>query len=376
MSLINDTLSLTQKLLRINTVNPPGHEKQCMQFIGSLLAEAGFLVKSYEFADGRPSLVARSEENGDAKPICFAGHIDTVPVGDIPWKMDPFAGETKEDLLFGRGSSDMKGGVAAMLVAGMEVAKESGRNAGITLVITAGEETGSQGAQHLARLGNVLGKAGAIVVPEPTSNRLVIAHKGALWLKATTRGVVAHGSMPEKGDNAIYKAVETIGKLRRVTFDGISHPILGHPTLNVGTIAGGTKINMIPGEAKMEIDIRMVPGQTGDSIIDGLKSIVGPEVAFQTILNLDAVTSNLSDEWIQSVAELLKKSLDPSDESLGVPYFTDASFLTPAYGNPPTVILGPGEPSIAHKIDEYCHISKIQVAKDIYASIARIWCGL
>ena len=375
MSLLNDPLLLTQELLRINTVNPPGQEKNCTQFIGTLLEDAGFRVNSYEFADGRPSIVARADGNGEALPICFAGHIDTVPMGDTPWNMDPFGGETNEDKVFGRGSSDMKGGVAAMLVAGLEVAKASGRRAGITFVITAGEETGSQGALHLAELGNVLGEAGAMVIPEPTSNQLVIAHKGALWLKATTRGVAAHGSMPEKGDNAIYKAVEVIDKLRGFTFGGASHPILGHPTLNVGTIAGGTKINMIPDEAMLEIDIRMVPGQTGNRVIDDLKSTVGPEVAFQTILCLDAVASNLSDEWIQGVAELLKKPLDPRDESLGAPYFTDASILTPAYGNIPTVILGPGEPAMAHKTDEYCHISKIREAKDIFLSIARNWCA-
>jgi succinyl-diaminopimelate desuccinylase len=297
-------------------------------------------------------------------------------LGETPWEVDPFGNETKEDKIFGRGSSDMKGGVAAMLAAGMEVAKEAGRKAGITFVITAGEETGSQGAKHLAELGNVLGDAGALVVPEPTSNNLVLAHKGALWLKLTTHGVAAHGSMPEKGDNAIYKAMTAIEKLREYTFKGVSHPILGHPTLSVDTISGGAKINIIPDEATMEIDIRTVPGLTGDEVINDLKSAVGSEMDFETILNLDAVASDLSDEWIKGVADLLKKSLDSNDKSLGAPYFTDASFLTPAYNNTPTVILGPGEPAMAHKVNEYCHISKIQEAKEIYASIARMWCGL
>ena len=188
--------------------------------------------------------------------------------------------------------------------------------------------------------------------------------------------MAAHGSMPEKGDNAIYKAMAAIEKMRGYQFGGVSHPILGLPTLNVGTISGGTKINMIPDEATMEIDIRMVPGLNGDRVIGDLKSIVGPEVAFQTILDLDAVASNITDAWIQGVAELLKKPLDPNNKSLGAPYFTDASFLTPAYGNIPTVILGPGEPAMAHKINEYCHIPKIKEVKDIYASIARIWCGI
>jgi succinyl-diaminopimelate desuccinylase len=344
--------------------------------VGKLLEASGFQVESHDFADGRPSLVARLDGPAGTLPICFAGHIDTVPVGDIPWEKDPFGDDTDsdEDRIYGRGASDMKGGVASMLAAGLELATAADRRAGITFVVTSGEETGSQGAKYLAGLGGALGKAGALIIPEPTSNRLVIAHKGALWLRAKTSGVAAHGSMPEQGVNAIYKAVDAVDKLREVSFHGVSHSILGTPTLNVGRIFGGTKINMIPDEAVLEIDIRMVPGQTGERVIDELKTAVGPGVVFQTLLNLDPVASDLSDRWIQSVAELLGNNLDPADASLGAPYFTDASFLSPAYGNIPTLILGPGEPEMAHKKDEYCSISKIREAKNIFLSIARNWC--
>jgi succinyl-diaminopimelate desuccinylase len=366
-------LAITRKLLSFNTINPPGNERDCAEYIGKLLEEGGFKVRFYEFDKKRTSLVARSEGMGGKAPICFSGHIDTVPLGAAAWSKDPFNGEIDGDKVFGRGASDMKGGVAAMVVAVLRLPEISKAAAGITLVITASEETGSKGAYHLSGPGSALGKAGALVVGEPTSNYPLVGHKGSLWLEAAATGVTAHGSMPEEGINAIYKAVEAVNRLQKYEFDFSPHPFLGTPTLNVGTISGGININSVPDQASIGIDIRTIPGQTNSHIYESLKSLLGKEIELKRLVDVGCVATDPQDEWVQKVFDIMEPFIKKRPEPRGVAYFTDASVLTPAFGNPPTVILGPGEPTMAHKTDEYCCVSKIEEAIEAYIEIAKNW---
>ncbi len=368
-----DPLSLTRELLAFNTINPPGVERNCAEYVGQLLEDGGFKVDFYEFDESRTSLIARMEGSEKKAPICFTGHLDTIPLGAKSWSKDPFKGEVDGDKLYGRGSSDMKSGVAAMIVASLRLAKMSKGKAPMTLVITAGEETGSQGAAYLSNLGNVLGKSGAIVVGEPTSNYPLVGHKGSLWLEIQTTGVTAHGSMPEKGVNAIYKAVEAVTKLQEFDFNVPPHQFLGKPTLNVGTIAGGLNINSVPDQATIGVDIRTIPGLNNNDVYEKLQSYLGEEVKLRRVVDVDSVTADPQDDWIQEVFAILESILKERPEPRGVAYFTDASILTPAYGNPPTVILGPGEPDMAHKTDEFCYVYKIEEAAEAYLEIATKW---
>ena len=371
-----DVLALTQKLLSFQTINPPGEEYDCTKYIGQLLEDGGFKIGYYEFAKGRTNLIARLESNEDRPPICFTGHIDTVPLGAVKWKKDPFGGEIDEDRVYGRGSADMKGGVAAIVVAALSLAKTSNGKAGIKLVITAGEETGCQGAYYLAELGSILGKAGAIVIGEPTSNYPLVAHKGALWLEAFTTGITAHGSMPDQGVNAIYKAAHAVDKLEKFRFTFSPHSLLDSPTLNVGTISGGMNINSVPDRAVIGIDIRTIPGQSNRVAYEELQSYLEGEVDFKRVIDVGSISSDPQDEWIQQVFEIMGSYLKESPVARGATYFTDGSVLTPAFGNPPTVILGPGEPAMAHKTDEFCYISKIEDATQAYIEIAQRWCNI
>ena len=370
-----DPLSLTRKLLAFNTINPPGQEYHCVKYLGKILENGGFKTNFYEFEEGRKNLIARLEGRGNKLPICFTGHIDTVPLGAAQWSKDPFKGEIEGDKVYGRGSTDMKGGVAAMVIACLRLAELSKSTAGITLIITVSEETGCQGAYHLAQSGNVLEKAGALIVGEPTSNYPLIGHKGALFLEAQTRGIAAHGSMPEKGVNAIYKAAQAVRKLQQFDFNFPSHPIFGSPTLNVGTITGGVNINSVPDQATIGIDIRTVPGQSNKDVYEILKSYLGETVELKCLTDAGAVSADQEHEWIQEVFEIMEPFLNERPLARGASYFTDASVLAPALGNPPTIILGPGEPEMAHKTDEFCYISKIEEAAEAYVEIGRKWCG-
>jgi len=368
-------LSLTRKLISFNTVNPPGQERDCAEYLARLLEDGGFKVTLYEFSERRTSLIAQIGSYGDKAPICFAGHMDTVPLGGNRWEKDPFSGEVDGDKVFGRGSSDMKGGLAAMVVAALRLANISNRKAGITLVCTASEETGCQGAHHLAKLGNVLREAGALLIGEPTSNYPLVGHKGALWLEVSTSGVTAHGSMPEQGENAIYKAAQVVTKLQAYKFDISPHPLLGAPTLNVGTISGGMNINSVPDRAVIGVDIRTIPDQRNRDVYENLQSYLGQEVEIERIVDAGSIMTEPGHEWVQEVFDIMEPFCRKRPVARGVTYFTDASVLTPAFGNPPTLILGPGEPAMAHKLDEFCYVSKIEEAVEAYVKIGNKWCG-
>ena len=371
-----DPVTLTRDLVRFDTINPPGEERVCAHHIGGMLEASGFRVDYHEFADQRTSLVARLDGSGDGPPICFTGHIDVVPLGKAAWSHDPFAGERDGDRLFGRGVTDMKGALAAIVLAAQRIAALPERKAGLVLVLTAGEETHCEGAHHLAAQPGALGSAGAVLVGEPTANQPLVGHKGLVRYRIKTTGVTAHASMPEQGDNAILKIAEVVQRLERFDFGVAPHPVMGSPTLNVGTITGGLNINSVPDEAEIGVDIRTIPGQTADEIEVRLEAALGPEVGVTNIANEDSVVTDARDEWVQQVYDVMEPLLGRRPQPATAVYFTDGSVLKPAYGGPPTVILGPGEPTCAHKTDEYCSIVKLEAATEAYLDIMRRWSGV
>ena len=374
MTKLTSALDLTRELIRFDTINPPGNERLCAQYLGHILSDAGFSVSYHDFAEDRTSLIARTG-SGDKPPLCFTGHIDTVPLGATTWSKDPFAANVEGDRLYGRGSSDMKSGVAAFVFAVVELMPQLSDTPGVVLVITAGEETGCEGAFQLVTLGDALGKAGAIVVAEPSANYPLVGHKGALWLKARSHGVTAHGSMPDIGVNAVYKAAHAITKLENFDFNVARHEVLGKPTLSVGTVEGGMNINSVPDQAEVGIDIRTIPGQNHNDVREGLQGYLGEGVEMDTLVDVDAIWTNPHEVWVREVFAIMAPILDEEIETRTATYFTDAAALTPAYGGPPTVILGPGEPKMAHQTDEYCVINRIDQAVFAYTELTRSWCG-
>jgi succinyl-diaminopimelate desuccinylase len=371
-----DPVRLTQELVRLDTVNPTSPERPCAELLGGLLEAAGFRVSRHEFAPGRTSIAARLDAGGGA-PLCLAGHLDTVPLGKAPWSRDPFAAEIAGGRLYGRGSSDMKSGVAALACAALEVARSRPRRAGLLVAFVAGEETGCEGSAHLARSAG-LGRAGALLVGEPTGNQPLTGHKGALWLRARTRGVTAHGSMPERGVNAVYRAARAVTFLESWRFAAAPDPLLGAPTLNVGTISGGMNLNSVPDEAVVGIDIRTVPGQRHEAVradlARGLAGL-GFEVELEPVVDVEGVRTDAADPWVESVFEACARVLGRRPEPAAAPYFTDAAALAPALGGPPALILGPGELALAHQTDEWCETAKIEAAATLYGEVARRWCG-
>lgn len=371
-----DPIELTRALIRFETINPPGNETPCAEHIGVILEQAGFDIAYYPMEENRANLIARIGGSAGKKPLCLSGHTDVVPLGAAAWSVPPFAAEIADGKIYGRGSTDMKGGVAAIVAAAVELAPRLHGTPGLVLVITAGEERGCQGANFLVGLGGVLGEAGALLVAEPTSNRPLNGHKGVLWVEGRAIGVTAHGSMPEEGVNAVYKAARVIGKLENLKLEGGRALKGGLPTLNVGWFHGGMNINSIPDEAKFGIDIRMVPGLTETEVMAALAEIGGQDVSFSLLGHSAPVYTDPSDPWIMEVGEVMAEITGVRHAPGIASYFTDAAALTKAYGHPPTVILGPGEPELAHQTDEFCYVRRIEEATVAFTEIARRWCGV
>lgn len=373
---MRSSTELTQALVRFNTINPPGNERACAERLAFLLETSGFTVDIIPFGEGRAQLLARIGGRAGTLPLGFTGHLDTVPLGARPWSVDPLSGDIVDGKLYGRGSSDMKSGVAAFVTACTSVADRLARTPGLVLVITAGEETGCSGAKALANGKAALPKIGALVVAEPTGNRPLVGHKGALWLEAVTTGITAHGSMPDKGVNAVHKAARAVTALQDFDFNVARHDVLGGPTLNVGTIYGGLNINSVPDRAAIGIDIRTVPAADHATIRQQLTSYLGSDVELSTLVDAPSVWTEPDDPWIVEVFRIANETAGFTREIATAPYFTDASILTPKMGSTPTAIIGPGELALAHQTDEYCFVSRIEEATEIYSRMIRNWCGI
>lgn len=366
---MEDVISLTQKLIAFDTINPPGNEYLVAEFVGSLLAENGFNVEYVPFEKNRVHVIAEKGCSVKIPPVVFSGHFDTVPLGAKQWTVDPLGGEVKDGKLYGRGSSDMKGGVAAMVIAAIQAFETESPSGGIRLVLTAAEELGCLGAKHLVATYKNLGQASGIIVGEPTGNVPGIGHKGGIYLNVTASGTTAHSSMPHLGDNAIYKVARAISKLECFDFGAEKDSLLGFPTVNVGMVSGGLNINSVPDSASFTIDARTTTKTDHKEFLHKLKKELGDEVAIEVLVDLPAISSDENADFVTMVYEACGIASDADGFPKSLPYLTDGSVLQKAYAGVPTIILGPGQMEMAHQTDEFCYVDKLEKAVEIYKNI-------
>ena len=366
--IFEDVITLTQRLISFNTVNPEGNEEDIARFVGMLLGEDGFTVDYHHLEGNRLTLIAEKGLTDFRPPLVLTGHFDTVALGAKQWSEDPFSGIVKEGKIYGRGSSDMKGGVAAMICASQLAFQKFVPCGGIRLIFTAGEESGCWGAKHLAETGYDIGNASAIIVGEPTSNVPAIGHKGALYLKVSASGKTAHSSMPELGDNAIYKVARAITKIENLRFHVDRDNLHGFPTINVGLVNGGKSLNSVPDYAEFTVDIRSTAKVAHSEILKRLSQELGEEVMIDALVDLPPVSSYETSPFVQLVYAVCGVEQDKGAPR-SLPYMTDGAVLQQLYGGVPTVILGPGQSEMAHQTDEFCYIGKIKEAVEIYKNI-------
>jgi succinyl-diaminopimelate desuccinylase len=369
-----DVVEICQEIVRINSINPPGNELNMARYCGDFLSRLGFEVRLLEHSENRASVLACLKGTGSVPGVMVCSHLDTVPVGILPWQHNPLGGEIDDGKIWGRGASDMKGGLAASLAAA-QVLVQSGVSlrGALWMGLTAGEEVDFLGALEIAKHREVL-PLQVLLIPEPSSNELFLAQKGALWLEITMHGKTAHGSMPDLGINAVELMVQFINRFKSLDFPCRPHPLLDNFTSAVTTIKGGVKTNVVPDECSATLDIRTLPGQDHAEMLDGIRGLLNDLeqitpglIAEVKVLNdRPAVVTEMDNPIIFPIRTAAEKILGRPVPSKGVKFFTDSAVLTPAW-DIPMIICGPGHAGLAHQPDEYIEISLLQKAVGIYS---------
>ncbi len=264
-----------QALVRIPSINPPGQEGPAAELVASRLRQFGLAVEIFGPEPSRPSVVARLKGTGGGPTLLLNGHTDVQPAGS-GWKHDPFGGEIEGTRLYGRGSIDMKAGIAAMVYSVEAIVRAGLQLKGDLLITAVADEVGGghQGTGFLVRSGKI--KADMAVVCEPTGDSVNVAHRGTVWIDIEVRGKSAHGGRPWLGVNAISK----IAKIARAIEDELvpslqdrKHPLLPAPTINLGTIHGGNKFNLVADHCVLQVDRRTVPGETVEEVLHQMEEI-------------------------------------------------------------------------------------------------------
>jgi acetylornithine deacetylase/succinyl-diaminopimelate desuccinylase family protein len=357
---------LLRELVRIPSVNPDGDpgatqtgEKECANFVGDFLRSCGAQAWLEEVLPDRPNVLGRFPSAGKAKPrLLFAPHTDTVSVAGM--SIDPFSGELRDGKVWGRGASDAKGSMAAMLIALLnckEVLPHLSHE--IWFAGFMGEEAGQQGARALSARESF----DFAIIGEPTGLQVVNMHKGSAWLTLRAHGRAAHASTPEIGDNAIEKILAVIEVLRSELaspFASSSDDTLGRLTFNIGTIQGGRKINIVPDLCEARIDIRTLPGQDLSPLLDSLASRF-PEVQFER-----RISGPLKTDPAHPFIGLLESC---GARCVGAPWFCDAALLAAA--GTPAVALGPGSMEQAHTTDEWISVVDLEAGLEFFETLLR-----
>lgn len=369
--MVPDVVDLTRELIGFDTMNPPGGELDCLERLKELFTSGGYSVRIEEFAPGRHNLIARLHPGASLPPLCFGGHIDTVPLGKAEWSVNPFAGEVRDGQVFGRGATDMKGGIAAMTTAALTAAPFLGPDQDILIHVYGGEETGCQGSLQVME--DMAKAPGAVIITEPTNNRPLAGHRGALWIELSTQGKTAHGSMPEFGENALDKLLPTARRLSEHAFSVPGHEFLGRPTMALTTMHAGLNVNSIPDGAKLTLDIRTIPDFDGEAVMADLQPLLDPCVKMRRIMDLPSVWTSPDDPWVRRTKELLARRMPDAPGVEIVEFFTDASAFRKKGMDVPIIILGPGDPHIAHQTDEHCSVAQLRTAMDMYLDVISDW---
>lgn len=305
-------------------------------------------------------------------PLAFTGHFDTVPLGNIAWTHDPFSGEIIDDKIYGRGTSDMKSGVAAFLAAIYNHIDIIKQGYGCLCILTACEELACQGAKKMVADGILPPKIGPLIIAEPTGNQIRIGHKGVFWIEITFTGKAAHGSMPQEGINAIEKATDFIAALKTKLANIPPHPDFGEITLNIGTIDGGTAVNLVADKCKVKLDMRLTPNLSTENAIKIIDETIADYRATYEILDAgDSIFTPKETDFVGLLAEAAKKVNANSEIYPPLTFFTDGSPILKAATCPAPIIYGPGETAMCHKVDEYAYVSKIKQAYAVYSQLIK-----
>lgn len=372
-----DPVDLTRLLVSIPSVNPVlseggSGEAEIATKTAELLDEWGFDVRVKEVAPGRPNVIAHLD--GDGPHLLLNGHLDTVGVDGMT--IDPWSADLVGDRIVGRGSCDMKGGVAALMAAGRRLAVEGPRPR-LTIALTADEEHASIGMADLVSGDEPV--ADLAVVCEPTDLTLMPAHKGFVWLDARFRGRAAHGSRPDAGVDAIRHAALYLAALddhARELESRPAHPLLGHGSFHAGTISGGTAESIYPDHCALLLERRTMPHETAPDVLADFEAVLRRVASEESMLDPSLeITLARPGSDVPSDHPLVVGLLSAmAEEGLraevaGMTAWVDAAFLNEA--GVPAVCFGPGSIEQAHTQDEWIEAAQIARCADVLERFAR-----
>lgn len=362
-----------------------GYEQDLVKFIKSYFVSKGIEVELQEVQDGRCNIIAKIKNQSDGPTILFNGHTDTVP----PYNMkNPFNPVEKDGKIYGRGSVDMKGALATMMVVVANLKQGYKHLKGNVLFAgTIGEEDYSPGANYL-RKSNI--KADYIIVGEPTELEIGIAHKGVVWGQAVFSGVAVHGSVPEQGINAIYNATKWINTIISDYIPSLkrkSHPLLGYPSINIGQIKGGTRPVIVPDKCVVNFERRMLPGEKEEEILEELQQTINSLTEHDPNLigNITqmpvfhgvphrALATDSESKIVKTMINIYEDLFSKATKPRGLSFWTDAALLQDIEGAE-VVVCGPGNIKQAHSNNEYISLDQLQKAYEMYLETALKLCG-
>ena len=375
-----DAIALARALIQIDSRNPtlapdsPG-EGDCARALASALDDWGFSVQLMESAPGRPNVVARIGP-ADAPALMLNGHLDVVGVEGMVH--DPFAAEIRNDRIYGRGSADMKGGLAAICAAAV-IAGGAKSNRQILVTAVADEEYESLGMHALLAAGI---RAEAAIIAEPTRLAICPAHRGFAWFDVAFSGRAAHGSRYDIGIDAITHAGLLLAELERLeqTRDaGPRHPLLGRGSLHASKIRGGVGMSTYPESCNLAIERRTLPGESIEKamreITDACARVKArhPDLDARVTLSTAQLPSDvpLDSPIVKRLEGALGREGMPVKIE-GLSAWTDAALLNEA--GIPTVCFGPGDIALAHAAEEFVPVEEIERATNVFARVVREWC--
>ncbi len=375
-----DAVALARALIKIDSRNPtlvpdaPG-ERACAQALASVLDDWGFDVSVQEIGGGRSNVIARIGPR-DAPALMLNGHLDVVGIEGM--NHDPFAADIRDDRIYGRGSADMKGGIAAMCAAALRGADASSTRQ-ILITAVADEEYESLGMRALIESGI---KADAAIITEPTRLAICPAHRGFVWMDVTFRGRAAHGSRYDIGVDAITHAglvLAELDKLERSREHGRRHSLLGRGSLHASVIRGGVGMSTYPEECVLSIERRTLPGETADTAMSEIEAACAavrqrdPRLDARITQTTSQLPSDVSTD--APVVRILKGALESEGVPVsieGMPAWTDAALLNAA--GIQTVCFGPGDIALAHAAEEFVPIAEIEAATRVLTRVVQDWC--
>ena len=376
-----DAVALLRELVTTDSRNPslapgaPGEGPIARLLVDALGAWGLAATLQDTLLPNRPNVVATIKGSGGGKSLMFNGHIDVVDV--VGMSHAPFDAHEVNGRLYGRGSSDMKGGVAAMCAA---AARLKGRLKGdLIIACVADEEWKSAGTASLLESGM---RADAAIVTEPSRLQMMPAHKGFVWIEYVIRGTAAHGSRWDLGVDAVRSAslwMAELDRIDRVELPKLSHPLLGRPSLHVGTIRGGTGLSTYPDRCEFTLERRTLPGENLDDVVRQLTPTaeqmtrMAPFSYGSSTIFHQPPSDVAVDAPICRVMGNALRSHGLSASPAGMSAWTDAALLNAA--GIPAICFGPGDMGLAHAAEEYIELREVEQAVEVLVSFAEQWCN-